>query len=92
MSLKKLTYRVIQVLHFIDEKLQRSLRVNTPGYVDGALEDVGEGGTGGCEAVVTVLREVKLKFVLFSSDRQDLLLPINDDVVSEEGYVLKSTN
>ena len=41
---------------------------------------------------MAVLREVELKFVLFSAERQDLLLPINDDVVSEESDVLNTTN
>ena len=55
------------------------------------VEDVGEGGTGGCEAVVPVLREVELKLVLLGADRQDLLLPVNNDVLCEESDVLNTT-
>ena len=84
--------RIVQVLDLIDEHLQRALSVDAPRNVHSALQHVGEGGSGGREAVVAVLREVELKFVLFSAERQDLLLPINDDVVSEESDVLNTTN
>ena len=41
---------------------------------------------------MAVLGDFKLKFVLFCADWQHLLLPINDDVVSEESHVLSKHN